>query len=455
MPHRLIILEDRQSEDGDHVERILAPKGAFACERMRVDGSTLGGLTQIKAQLILACTTNDPAWAQNFFTWLRHHPIPKPILAILPESPSDGLIDLASSTADDFMCWPLKDGELSSRVLRLLGPDPGDRADFEENLCQDLGLRGLIGSHPSFTKAVANIPPIAATDLPVLLSGETGTGKELFARAIHHLSPRRDFPFIPVDCGAIPEHLAENELFGHARGAYTGAFSEQKGLAALARGGTLFLDEIDGLSLAAQGKLLRLVQEGTYRAIGAERFSQAGVRVIAATNRDLESCVRQNQFRSDLFFRINVLEAHLPPLRERRSDIRLLTHHFLDSIGASQDQPRKTISPLALRMLEQHDWPGNIRELFNVLQRATVFSRNSQILPSHIGLHRFSESLGMNFVTLREGRRAVIENFERAFIADLLRKHGGNITRAAAEAGKERRAFGRLVKKYHFDSNPL
>ena len=452
MPHRLIILEDIQSESGDYVERVLAPKGAFACQRMRWDGSAPDSLTRVKAQLILACPAHDPDRALNFLDALRHHPISKPVLVILPESPPDNLIDLASSTADDFMCWPLKNDELSCRVLRLLGPERADCSNVEENLCRDFALQGLIGSHPNFARALASIPPIAAADLPVLLGGETGTGKELFARAIHHLSPRRDFPFIPVDCGAIPEHLAENEMFGHARGAYTGAYSEQKGLAALAQGGTLFLDEIDSLSLSAQGKLLRLVQEGTYRAIGAERFSEARVRVIAATNRDLGSCVQQKLFRSDLFFRINVLEIHLPPLRERRSDIRLLTYHFLNFIGASQNRTMKRISPGALRRLEQHDWPGNVRELYNVLQRAAVFAENSQILPIHIGFRNWNESSELPALSLREGRRAVIENFERGFIEDLLRKHGGNITRAAAEAGKERRAFGRLVKKYHLDS---
>ena len=451
MPHRLIILEDPRSQSGDDVEPALSAAGAFLCERIRWDFSVPPDLAQVNAELILACGTDDSAWAANFLEWLRRHPIPKPTLAILPESPPTGLLALASTAADDFMCWPLKDAELLSRILRLVGSRRSDSPDLEGSLCKDLGLAGLIGGHPSFVQTVASIPPIAATDLPVLLTGETGTGKELFARAIHHLSSRRDFPFIPVDCGAIPEHLAENEMFGHARGAYTGAHADQRGLAALAEGGTLFLDEIDSLSLATQAKLLRLVQEGTYRAIGAARFSEARIRVIAATNRDLESCVRQKQFRSDLFFRINVLELHLPPLRERRSDIALLARHFLDSIGDSPGQPHKTISPSALRLLEERDWPGNVRELFNVLQRAAVFSGNSQILPGHIGYRRFIRASELQSVTLREGRRAAIENFERTFIADLLRKHGGNITRAAAEARKERRAFGRLVKKYNLE----
>ncbi|MGH9431530.1 MAG: sigma-54 interaction domain-containing protein [Terriglobia bacterium] len=455
MPHRLIILEDPHSQNSDRMEQALASAGAFTCERITWDASAPGGLIQGRAQLILACAANDPAWAANFLEWLRLHPIAMPTLAILPESPAAGLLDLASATADDFMCWPVKDGELFSRILRLLGPDRKESADLEEALCKDAGLAGLIGRHPTFMRVVASVPPIAATDLPVVLSGETGTGKELFARAIHHLSPRRDFPFIPVDCGAIPEHLAENEMFGHARGAYTGAHSDQRGLAAMAEGGTLFLDEIDSLSLAAQAKLLRLVQEGTYRAIGAARFTEARIRVIAATNRDLESCVRQKQFRADLFFRINVLELHLPPLRERRSDIALLSRHFLDSIRDCRNQSRKAISPSALRLLEQYDWPGNIRELFNVLQRAAVFSGDSQILPAHIRIRRATEASDLQAVTLHEGRRAVIENFERGFIADLLRKHHGNITRAAADAHKERRAFGRLVKKYNLHPSRL
>jgi two-component system response regulator GlrR len=449
MPQRLILLEDGRSQCGDHIEQALSAAGTFVCERRAWDASRPPDISQIEAHLILASAADDPSWASSFLEWLCQHPIPKPVVAILPESSPGSLIKLASSRADDFILWPLKEGELLFRILRLLGPERRGLAEVEDAIAKDLGLRGLIGSHPAFVRAASCIPPIAASDLPVLLSGETGTGKELFARAIHHLSPRRDFPFIPVDCGAIPEYLAENEMFGHVRGAYTGAYSEQKGLASLAQGGTLFLDEIDSLPLAAQAKLLRLVQEGTYRAIGAERFSQARVRVIAATNRDLEACVRQKQFRVDLYFRINVLEIHLPPLRERPSDIPLLAYHFLNSMELAQGQVRKSISASALRMLELHHWPGNIRELFNVVQRAAVFAEGSQILPAHIWLRGMLDTSERQALTLRDGRRAAIESFERGFIDDLLRKHGGNITRAAAEARKERRSFGRLVKKYN------
>jgi two-component system response regulator GlrR len=317
-------------------------------------------------------------------------------------------------------------------------------------ITQQAGLSQLVGADPTFLDAITRIQAIAASDAPVLIVGETGTGKELCAHAIHHLSPRAHFPFIPVECGAVPDLLAENELFGHARGAYTDAHRDQKGLAALAEGGTLFLDEIDSLSLAAQAKLLRFLQDGAYRALGAERFVRANVRVLAAANRDVELLVQAKQFRSDLYFRLNVLELQLPPLRERRRDISLLANHFLESFCAAAGGPARYFSPAALRILEQHDWPGNVRELRNVIHRAVIFSSGASILPSHICLRRASPPTPAA-ISFRQARQQAIDRFERLYLEQTLREHGGNITRAALAAGKDRRAFGRLVKKHGVD----
>ena len=255
---------------------------------------------------------------------------------------------------------------------------------LQARLTEEYGLRHLVGCDPAFVQVITQIPLIARSNCSVLLTGETGTGKELCARAIHHLGRRREFPFIPIDCGAFPDQLFENEMFGHARGAYTDAHREQRGLVAMAERGTLFLDEIDSLSPAAQAKLLRFLQERTYRPLGSDRFLQADVNVVAATNRSLEALVAEQKFRADLFFRVSVLRLHLIPLRERRDDIAPLAQHFLDDICRDQGVPRKTPTAAALAELSRQPWPGNVRELHNVVQRACVYADGVHLLASHI-----------------------------------------------------------------------
>jgi two-component system response regulator GlrR len=219
----------------------------------------------------------------------------------------------------------------------------------------------------------------------------------------------------------------------------------------MADGGTLFLDELDSLSLVAQAKLLRFLQERAYRPLGAERFVQANVNVIAATNREIEDCVRDKQIRSDLYFRLNVARLKLPPLRERRGDIELLARHFLDLQPVAADVGRKAFLPATLRKLTLYDWPGNVRELLNVVQRGALLAEGQYILPEHIslpGVGMANEAVAEDF---RQARAHAIEEFEKRYVEDLLRKHDGNVTRAALEANKDRRAFGRLKKKYKID----
>jgi DNA-binding NtrC family response regulator len=254
----------------------------------------------------------------------------------------------------------------------------------------------------------------------------------------------------------------ENELFGHARGAFTGADRESKGLVALADGGTLFLDEIDALSLAAQAKLLRFLQERTFRPLGSDRLQHANVKVVAATNRDLAKSVRESRFRADLYFRLNILHVHLPPLRERQGDVVLLAQRMLEQANAKWDGPPKSFTRAALRALEAHDWPGNVRELGNVVQRAAVTSDGEWLSPSHLDLASAALSPpgheppgGEVSGSFRAARAATLAAFERRYVEELLRKHGGNVTRAAREAEQDRRAFGRFIKKYGIDRTSL
>jgi len=402
-----------------------------------------------QVQLVLVHAAPDAEKAAAFFHWLRSNSLPTPILAVLPDGSAEFLRE-AARMVDDFMLDPPRPEELSLRIAKLLEGGCSQREQLHAALEDELVLAQMVGKHPSFQQAVQQVLLFGASDASILISGETGTGKELFAHAIHSLSHARKGPFIPVDCGALPDHLAENELFGHRRGAFTDAHSDQKGLAAMAEGGTLFLDEIDSLSLASQAKLLRFLQERSYRALGADRYTRANVRVIAATNRCIEEAVRQKEFRNDLYFRLSVLRLNLPPLRERRADVSLLALHFL----ANECPKSKTLSRAALRKLENHTWPGNVRELFNTMQRAIVCAHGPQILPDHLLFNpdvadRPAPAAGPAARgDLKSAKRQMIEQFERSYIEQLLARHQGNVTWAAREAGKERRAFGKLVKKY-------
>ncbi|MGA3345125.1 MAG: sigma-54 dependent transcriptional regulator [Terracidiphilus sp.] len=456
MSNRILIVEHPQSPPlcgGD--EAVYSPEWKNA-RRASWESFSPEALRSMKDSLVIAIAVPGGDKVTEFFQWLRRNPVSVPIFAILPAD--DGaLLRAATETADDFLLWPIRPEELKTRTARLLGPACQDLTDIQTALAAEIGLGQLVGQDPVFLSALAQVSLFGACDAPVLLTGETGTGKELCARVTHLLSKRHRGPFIPVDCGALPDHLFENELFGHARGAFTDARSDQKGLVSLAQNGTLFLDEIDSLSLAAQSKVLRLLQERVYRPLGSEVFKQAEVRVIAATNRNLEELVEQKAFRSDLYFRINVLRIHMPALRERRSDIAILSRHFIDEICKTNDLPRKVLSPAAASKLDQYQWPGNVRELYNTMQRAVLCSPGTQIAASifHLDSVKDDSAPGVCETACKGFRNAklrAIQRFEREYVKQMMEKHKGNVTQAAREACQDRRAFGRLAQKYRVAS---
>lgn len=406
-------------------------------------------LEESQTDLLVVVAPAERLTRADFVDWRKNRQRCK-MLAVLPAASAREDIELALSIADDLILSSERQDLFELRVERLLKGCGSEAEAAYEGLIGELGQANLVGQDPNFLRAAERMAASARTDLPVLITGETGTGKELFARAIHFLSHRRNHPFIPVDCGGIPDHLFENELFGHVRGAFTDAHGEQRGLASVAEGGTLFLDEVDSLPVAAQAKLLRFLQERQYKALGSERWAQADVRIVAASNRDLTRQVEEKQFRQDLYFRLDVLRVEVPPLRERPQDIALLARHFL-----SQHQTagkRKWFSPSALERLAAYSWPGNVRELLNVIQRAIVFSPGVRIDASDIAVSQGTPMPPRR--DFRTAREETVESFERAYIQELLVRHRGNITHAAREAGKERRAFGRLVKKHGFRATP-
>jgi two-component system nitrogen regulation response regulator GlnG len=328
-------------------------------------------------------------------------------------------------------------------------------------------LSGIVGTSPAMQQIFKAVGKVAGTDLTVLLRGESGTGKELVARAIHENSRRKGRPFVPVNCAAIPRDLLESELFGHEKGAFTGAVSARRGRFEQAEGGTVFLDEIGDMDLGLQTKLLRVLQERRIERLGGEGSVPVNVRIVAATNQDLEAAVGRRAFREDLFYRLNVVSIHLPPLRDRREDLPALVAHFLATFALEQRAPLKVVSPEALALCGAYGWPGNVRELENVVKRAAALAPTAVILPDHLpdALRR-----GAPAPERRDGERFPVEwlrgelarldgaedgrlrdyfvgCLERPLLTLLLRRTGGNQVKAAELLGINRNTLRKRIKE--------
>lgn len=348
---------------------------------------------------------------------------------------------------------------------------PADRRTIDR-LQRAHTLGKLVGDAPAFRAAISRLPAIARADATVLLNGETGTGKELVARAIHYLSERRTESFTAVNCGSLPDTLLEDEFFGHERGAFTDARTQRSGLLSQADGGTLFLDEVDALSPRGQVSLLRVLQDRTYRALGSSRERHSDIRVIGATNAELWPLVEQKAFRSDLFYRLSVLTMRLPALRDRPEDVLPLTHHFLLKVTPSDRGPFR-LSAESKDALLDHEWPGNVRELENAVLRAVSLCEGDTITPDDLGILSArpapARSTGTRTVPHAAGEREVLRQsfdlsrsfgdlkretvaaFELEYLRLLMTSCGGNVSRAARKARKERRDLRRLLHKHQLD----
>jgi DNA-binding NtrC family response regulator len=344
------------------------------------------------------------------------------------------------------------------RALRHRGLQVENR-NLRQQLQQTLGLENIVGRSPVMTQVFELVKKAARSEANILVLGESGTGKELIARAIHANSPRAGQPFVPVDCASLPEHLLESELFGHEKGAFTGAVRSKPGLMETAHRGTLFLDEIAELPAPLQVKLLRVLQERQIRRVGGTSLVDVDVRVVSATNRDLRDAIAKGQFREELYYRINVIAIQLPPLRERAGDVRLLAHTFLKQYG----QGRVTaIDDAAAQALERYAWPGNVRELQNVIERACALAEGPTVtvkdLPDHV-LHAIPRPAAVSAavaavpsaegnLTLKDAKERWLQVLEVAYLRDLLARHDGNVSSAAKAAGIDRKTFHRLINKY-------
>jgi DNA-binding NtrC family response regulator len=319
-------------------------------------------------------------------------------------------------------------------------------------------LSKLVGSAPVFVKAISQLPAVSKSEAAVMIRGETGTGKELVARAIHYMSVRAAYPFVALNCGSLPDTLLEDELFGHEKGAFTGAHARREGLIAQARKGTLFLDEVDTLSTKAQVDLLRVLQDKRFRAIGSVVEREADVRVVAATNASLEQLIRSTTFRADLYYRLCIFTVSLPPLRERKEDVLLLASHFLEK-HALEDRPGLRLSPAARAVLLDWGWPGNVRELENAVLRAIHLCQTESIETADLGLYTQHEQISDAAASTADGelsfsiaKRRAIALFEKEYLTRLMAQREGNISQAARVAGKDRSDLRKLLKKHRLDA---
>jgi DNA-binding NtrC family response regulator len=330
---------------------------------------------------------------------------------------------------------------------------------LRQELQEKYGFHNIVGKSKKMQEVYRIIAKVAMTDSTVLITGQSGTGKELIARAIHFNSPRREKQFVPVDCAVLSENLLESELFGHVRGSFTGAVTTKPGLFEVADGGTVFLDEVGNISLSIQAKLLRVLQEREFTPVGGTKPKKVDIRLIAATNKDLEKMIKEEVFREDLYYRLNIVPLYLPALKERQEDIPLLAVHFLKKYAEEMGKAIKGFTPEAMERLMRYPWPGNVRELENVIERTVVMIDDEMIRVEHLILPGQQEKeilenqIPMTSGELKEIKKQVrekaVEEIERAFILSALERHQWNVTRAAEEVGMLRPNFQALMRKYN------
>ncbi|MFQ5649306.1 MAG: sigma-54-dependent transcriptional regulator [bacterium] len=359
--------------------------------------------------------------------------------------------------AFDFIEKPFRAERLRGVVEKSLRTLHKETRELQNKLHEKWRFHNLIGKSVAMQKVFDRIRQVAVGDANITISGESGTGKELVARSIHGTSPRREGAFVPVNCGAFPENLFESELFGYEKGAFTGAIRQKPGLLEYANDGTFFLDEICELSPALQVKLLRVLQDRQIRRVGGTKLIDVNVRIISASNRKLEVALRDGTLREDLYYRLNVISIHVPPLRQRKEDIPILARHFIDKFSKATSKVIRGISDEALHCLQNYGWPGNVRELENVIERAITLARDEWIrasdLPENIDHpHNSTEFVSISLDTsLKEAKKALIARFEKEYLTKMLRRHHGNISRAAKESDMDRRTLHRLINRYHIE----
>ena len=435
----------------------------FRCELFEGLSGIDAALSNVETQLLLIGVADNET--PQLIELIKSHSGSRDVpVMVYFSQPGACELEACCPEIDDFLSPPLNLRDLCLRVNRLVHKfaetsNPRENGEqsvvsrIGQHLFSDLATQEFIGSAPSFLATVEKIPLVASCDATVLVVGDTGTGKELCARAIHYLSGRAKKAFMPVNCGAIPAELFENELFGHEPGAFTDARQSKRGLISETEGGTLFLDEVESLPHPAQVKLLRLLQERQYRPIGGN-YRRADIRVVAATNQNLPALMKTGAFREDLFYRLKVITLNLPSLRDRKEDILPLATRFLKNAAEEYGRPVREFSASAKRKLLSYEWPGNVRELENVVRGAVALACGPIIRGHDLELTVRASARQPMVESLRESKAHLIEEFERTYLEETLVASNGNISKAARLAGKDRRSFFALLKKYNLALGP-
>ena len=382
------------------------------------------------------------------------------VIMITGLSQIDTAVQAMKLGAFDYISKPFEPDELKLVVQRALERRQllQENLNLKSEVSSKYRFENIIGSSPQMQAVYRLVAQCAPTNSTVLLTGESGTGKEVIARAIHYNSLRKDKPFVPVDCNSLSENLLESELFGHAKGAFTGAIANKKGMFEVAGSGSLFLDEIGNFSLGIQAKMLRVLQEREYRAVGDTRTLTANFRLITATNKDLKAMVAAGTFRDDLFYRINIFPIHVPALRERKDDIPALAYHFLKVFSADLGKKITDISEGAISALINYDWPGNVRELENAMHRAAILTSDNVIRQAHLVNIIDPSQAHADLAVPRTGdelkrvkkaaREKSVEDIEKQFVLEALKRNEWNVTKSAEDTGMQRPNFQALMKKY-------
>ena len=459
MDETKVLVVDDEAVIREGVKRILENSG-FSVETCATGRMALEMIQEQEFQMVITDLKMPGMGGMEVLKTIKILQPEVPVIIITGYSTVDTAVEAMKNGAIDYVAKPFTPDALMEKVDKALEQKAVflDEIYLRKELRDHHGFDLFIGESKEMQKVYRRIIQVAATDSTVLVSGESGTGKELVAKAIHKNSPRRDHPLVALDCTSLAENLLESELFGHVKGSFTGAIQTKMGLFKVADGGTLFLDEVANISISTQAKLLRVLQEREVTPIGGTHTIPFDVRLVAASNRSLKTMVKEGSFREDLYFRLNIIPIELPPLRERKGDISLLTRHFIQKFGNEVGKDIRGIASDALTMLEGYQFPGNVRELENIIERAVVLVEGDIIQTEDLELHSPEEESALHhpFVPhsldeLKEHKRQIreraVEPVEKAFVLSALQRNNWNVTRAAEETGMLRPNFQALLKK--------
>jgi two-component system, NtrC family, response regulator HydG len=454
---RIVILDD-EADMLENCRRVLA-SGGYQCVPSADPHAVLRLLESDQADLLLTDLRMPDIDGMEMLRLAREIDPRMPVVMLTGYATVENAVAAVKAGAFDYLSKPFSNDQLKLTVERALTKRRLELENLRlrERLRGALGFENIVGRSAALQQVLELVRKAARSEANILILGESGTGKELIARAIHANSPRAAQPLVPVDCASLPENLLESELFGCEKGVFTGATAAKQGLMEAAHRGTLFLDELAELPLGLQVKLLRALQERQIRRVGGTRQIDVNVRIVSATNRDLRALVAAGKFREDLYYRVNVIDIALPPLRERPGDIELLATSFLRKYAWSGDAAVMGFEPEAMVALEIYAWPGNVRELQNVVERACALAEGEMITLADLPLHfritkpsaaKSSPAGAMGKLTWKEAKERWISQLEASYVAELIKGEGGNVSQAARKAGVDRRTLHRLLSKH-------